>query len=207
MKSLILLSALFFGQLVFATEPPADYPVVKGVVRKIDLASARASVKHEEIPNLNMPGMTMSFAVQDPQVLNGLVVGDQIHFVADEVDGELTILWLEKLPPPNAATSKIFCTGIAETTPKTKVEVEIRPDKFSTIRYEHIEGPYIGTAHVNSIGRLHLHKQKDLLVYHAGPGRLSTSLVFKVVDNKITDSCFTNFSAGMERSVVQCSFE
>ncbi|MFN8846603.1 MAG: copper-binding protein [Bdellovibrionales bacterium] len=207
MKSLILLSALFFSQLVFATEPPADYPVVRGVVRKVDLSAARFSVKHEEIPNLNMPGMTMSFAVQDPLVLKDLVVGDQIHFVADEVDGELTILWLEKLPPPNAATSKIFCTGIAETSPKTKVEIEIRPDNFSTIRYEHIEGPYIGTAQVNSIGRLHLHQQKDLLVYHAGPRRLSTSLVFKVAENKITDSCFTNFSAGMTNSSVECTFE
>lgn len=207
MKSLMLLGALFFGQYVFATEPPVDYPVVKGVVRKVDVASARVSVKHDEIPNLNMPGMTMSFSVQDPQVLNGLIADDQIRFVADEVDGELTILWLEKLPPPNAATSKIFCTGVAETTPKTKIEIEIRPDKFSTIRYEHIEGPYVGTAQVNSIGRLHLHKRGDLLVYHGGPGRLSTSLVFKVANNNITDSCFTNFSAGMTDTSVVCKFE
>lgn len=207
MKTLILLTTLFFCQLVLATEPPAGYPIVKGLVRKVDLASSRVSIKHEEIPNLDMPAMTMSFLAQDPQMLTDLVAGDKINFVADEVDGELTVLWLEKVPPPEVMTSKIFCTGIAETTPKTNVEIEIRPDKFSTIRYEFAEGPYKGTSYVNSIGRLHIHKQGDLWVYHTGPGRLASTLVFKVSQNQIKDSCFSNYNSGMERSAVQCSFE
>lgn len=207
MKILLLLSALLFGQFVLASDPPADYPLVKGVVRKIDLASGRISIKHEEIPNLNMPGMTMSFLTQDSQILNGLAVGDKINFVADEIDGELMVLWIEKTVPPSAETSNILCTGVANTTPKTNVEIEVRRDKFSTIRYEYAEGPYQGTSHINSIGRMELHKRNGFFISRAGTGIHDSKLIFKVEDGKITDSCFTNFSAGMMQSPVSCSFE
>lgn len=187
-------------------ETEASLPIVKGLVRKIDLTSNRISIKHEAIPNLDMPGMTMSFLVQDPKFLNGLSVGDNINFTADEVDGELTVLWLEKRAQPVVGVSNIFCTGVAPTTPKTNVEIEIRSNKYSTIRYEYAEGPYKGTSHINSIGNLQLHKKGDLFVYETGDGLLSSALVFKLIDSQITDSLFSNYSSGMERAAVNCSF-
>lgn len=206
MKTVILLGILLISNFGLAAEPPANYPVVKGIIRKIDLASARISIKHEEIPNLNMPGMTMSFVAQAPEILNGLKVNEQIRFVADEVDGELTVLWIDKALPPVLGTSKILCTGVAETTPKTDVEIEIRSDKFSTIRYEFSEGPWKGSAHVNSIGRMELHKRSGFYIYRAGAGKLESKLVFEVADGQIIDPCFTNFSAGMDKTVVRCAF-
>lgn len=187
-------------------EAQATLPIVKGLVRKIDLASNRISIKHEAIPNLNMPGMTMSFLVQDSEFLKGLAVGDNINFTADDIDGELTLLWLEKRAAPVIGVSNILCTGVAETTPKTNVEIEVRSNKFSTIRYEYAEGPYKGTTYINSIGRMYFHKQGDLLVYHTGPGKLASTLVFKMKEGQIVDSCFSNYSSGMERSVVRCTF-
>ena len=207
MKSIILLGTFLFGQLVLASEPPENYPVVKGVIRKIDQSAGRVSIKHEEIPNLNMPGMTMSFAVQDQKILNGFAVDDRIVFVVDEIDGEITVLWIEKAPQPNLKTAKIVCTGIAPTSPRTKVEIEIRPDKFSTIRYEFIEGAYPGTAYVNSIGKLKLHKRGEYYIYRNAVGENSTKLVFRKKGDQITHSCFSNYSSSMENTSVECTLE
>jgi len=207
MKSLFLLGALLISQLAFASEPPPNYPVVKGVIRKIDVASSRVSIKHDEIPNLNMPAMTMSFLVKEPQMLSTLAVGDKVNFVADEIDGEITVLWIEKAPSGNVATSTIFCTGTAPTAPKTNVEIEIRSDKFSTIRYEFAEGPYKGTAFINSIGRMKRHQRNGFHIIRAGTGQLDSKLTFKTQNGQIIDACFTKFSAGMENAPVQCSLE
>lgn len=207
MKALFLLTIIIFGQFVIANETEANYPLVKGIVRKVDINSGRISIKHEEIPNLNMPGMTMSFLAQDPSLLNGLVAGDKIVFTADEIDGELMVLSLEKAKPLVLGVAKVFCTGVANTSPKTKIEIEIRPDKFSTIRYEHAEGPYIGTAHVNSIGRMSLHKRNGFHIYRAGAGNLDSKLFFKMADNRIAEAFFTNYSSGMSNAHVTCALE
>lgn len=206
MKFVFLLSTLLASHLAFAVAPPADYPIVKGIVRKIDVASSRISIKHEEIPNLNMPPMAMSFLVQDSQMLLSLAAGDKVNFVADDIDGELMVLWIEKAPPVVLASAKILCTGTAPTTPKTNVEIEIRPDKFSTIRYEHAEGPYKGSAHINSIGRMQLHQRNGLHIYRSGVGKLESRLIFKTDKDTISEACFTSFSSGMENSPVRCVF-
>lgn len=207
MKAFLITVLFGFSQLVFANPPPENYPLVNGVVRKIDLAGSRISIKHEAIPNLNMPGMTMSFLAFDPQMLQGLDVGDQIHFVADEIDGELSVLWIEKVEAPNVDANMILCRGVADTTPKTKIEVEVRKDKFSTIRYEFAEGSLKGTAYINSIGRMELQKLGDLFLYSAGPGKLDSQLQFKVQNDQIRDAQFTLWSAGMDKAPVQCQFE
>lgn len=188
-------------------ENTTELPQVKGIVRKIDVTSGRVSIKHERIPNLDMPGMTMSFQVQDKSFLEGLSVGDAVLFTAAEVDGELTLLSIKKSKPAEIGKSELFCTGIAATSPKSKVEIEVRNDKFSTIRYEHIEGPYKGTAHVNSIGRLALHQEGDQIEYRAGAGEWNTKLSFKLSGQEIIDSRFTHYSSGMKNTTVNCSFE
>lgn len=104
----LLLSALTLPSLALAEVRPstaetteverAPLPRVKGVIRRIDSANARLSIKHDAIPNLDMPAMTMTFAVQDRAFLNGLTVGSRILFSADEVNGVLTVVWLQKQP-------------------------------------------------------------------------------------------------------------
>jgi Cu(I)/Ag(I) efflux system periplasmic protein CusF len=71
MKKLILLTAaLAIVPPLYAqpTPPPAAAASVMsdGVVRKIDASSARITLKHGPIANLDMPGMTMVFRVQPP---------------------------------------------------------------------------------------------------------------------------------------------
>lgn len=211
MKSFFLITGLLMIQLTglstFAATAPSGFPIVNGVVRKIDLSGSRVSLKHDAIPNLSMPGMTMSFAVQTASELTSLAVGDDVNFAADEIDGELTVLWIEKAPAVAVAAAQIFCTGVANTTPRTNIEVEVRKDKFSTIRYEFAEGPYKGTAHINSIGRMELQVLGDSYVYKAGSGIHDSRLVLEMEDGLIKSSRFTNFSAGMSDALVQCEPE
>ena len=75
-----------------------ELPKVKGLVRLVDHANSKIKIKHEEIPNLDMPPMTMTFAANDPQMLVGLANGDKVLFTADMVNNELTVMWIEKQP-------------------------------------------------------------------------------------------------------------
>ncbi len=79
-----------------STAAPAGYPLVNGIVRKVDLVSQKVSIKHDDIPNLSMPAMTMSFSVSTPGALSLLVKDDKVVFAADEIGGVLTAIWIEK---------------------------------------------------------------------------------------------------------------
>jgi len=76
--------------------PSSNHPKVEGVVRRIDMATQKITIKHDEIPNLEMGAMTMTFAVPEMSMIHGLSRGDQVKFQADEIDGVLTIIWIEK---------------------------------------------------------------------------------------------------------------
>ena len=65
--------------------------MVNGEVRKVDKSAGKITLKHDAIPNLEMPGMTMVFRVKDPSVLDRLREGDKIKFAADKIDGALTV--------------------------------------------------------------------------------------------------------------------
>ncbi|MDZ4082622.1 MAG: copper-binding protein [Bdellovibrionales bacterium] len=111
---LIAISTLFFGLNAGAesslgghdAEPyaaaylfsaPAGYPVVNGEVRKVDLSALKITIRHEEIPNLDMPPMTMVFKAANREMLEAVAAGAKIHFVADSFNGQMTVLWLEVL--------------------------------------------------------------------------------------------------------------
>ncbi len=206
MKTTLLAITLLFSQMIWANEPPANYPLVKGLIRKIDLASQRLTVKHGDIPNLQMPGMTMSFAVSDAQWLQSLSVGDSILFVVDEVDSDYTILWLQKTPPKEVGTANILCTGEAPTTPKTNVEIEIRPERFSTIRYEVSEGSFKGTAQINSIGYLKPQHADDRYTFRSGDGPLDTQVSFRLLNGEMTQGHFSTGGTRGYNFSVRCNW-
>ncbi|KQX16126.1 copper-binding protein [Ensifer sp. ENS07] len=62
----------------------------KGVVKKIDTKAKKVTIDHEDLKNLDMPAMTMVFRVDDA-VLAKLKEGASIEFVADRVNGKLTV--------------------------------------------------------------------------------------------------------------------
>ena len=63
----------------------------KGTVTKIDAKQNKITIKHEELKNLGMSAMTMVFAVADGAMLDNVKEGQAIEFVADRVNGRLTV--------------------------------------------------------------------------------------------------------------------
>ena len=63
----------------------------RGVVKKVDVKAKKVTVIHEELKSLEMPAMTMVFRTANDEMLASLKDGQNIEFVADRVNGKLTI--------------------------------------------------------------------------------------------------------------------
>ena len=94
-KWISLLAALAIVSPLHAesvTAPAAKTTAMsEGVVRKIDTAGSKITLKHGPIANLDMPPMTMVFRVQAPALLSGIKVGDPVTFRAERFDGVFTV--------------------------------------------------------------------------------------------------------------------
>ena len=104
MKTLIsLLAALTVVTPLHAAPvvPPVAQARVmtEGVVRRIDPANGKLTLRHGPIVNLDMPAMTMVFRVQDPAMLDKVKPGDKVRFRAENLKGALTVTILEPAAP------------------------------------------------------------------------------------------------------------
>lgn len=79
------------------TEMPmhASADMAEGEIRKVDLDNKKITIKHGEIKNLDMPGMTMVFQVKDPALLEKAKVGDKIRFKAEKAGGAMVVTDIE----------------------------------------------------------------------------------------------------------------
>mgnify|MGYP001141178837 FL=1 len=73
--------------------------LTEGVVKKVDKAQGKLTLKHGPLESLDMPGMTMVFRVQDVSWLDQIKPGDTIRFLADRVNGVFTVTALEVVKP------------------------------------------------------------------------------------------------------------
>ncbi|UUZ76645.1 copper-binding protein [Polaromonas sp. P1(28)-13] len=62
-----------------------------GEIRKVDMDTKKITIKHGEIKNLDMPGMTMVFQVKDPAMLDKVKTGDKIRFKAEKAGGAIVV--------------------------------------------------------------------------------------------------------------------
>lgn len=60
-------------------------------VRKVDMEGGKITLKHADIKNLDMPGMTMVFVVRDRAMLDKLKAGGKVKFRAINDAGKLTV--------------------------------------------------------------------------------------------------------------------
>jgi uncharacterized cupredoxin-like copper-binding protein/Cu/Ag efflux protein CusF len=74
---------------------PAMAEMADGEVRKIDKAAGKLTLRHGEIKSLDMPPMTMVFAVKDKAVLERLKAGDKVRFKAVHEGGVYTVTQIE----------------------------------------------------------------------------------------------------------------
>ncbi len=75
---------------------PAAAQMAEGVVKKVDKAAGKVTLAHGPLTNLgmNMP-MTMAFRVKDATWLDQMKEGSKIRFMADSVNGALTVVKFE----------------------------------------------------------------------------------------------------------------
>ena len=77
------------GDVVLAQASAAD--MTDGEIRKVDKDTKKITIKHGEIKNLDMPGMTMLFQVKDPAMLDMVKPGDKVKFRAEKAGGGIVV--------------------------------------------------------------------------------------------------------------------
>ena len=79
------------GHKPAAASTAAATDMTDGEVRKIDMEGGKLTLKHADIKNLDMPGMTMVFVVKDKAMLDKLKTGDKVKFKAINDAGKFTV--------------------------------------------------------------------------------------------------------------------
>lgn len=90
LKQLILAALIGLAAAANAQTALSD-----GEIKKVDKEAGKLTIKHGELKNLDMPGMTMVFKVQSPAMLEQVKQGDKVRFAADKVNGALTVTAIE----------------------------------------------------------------------------------------------------------------
>jgi Cu/Ag efflux protein CusF len=62
----------------------------------VDESAGKMTIKHDAITNLDMGAMTMVFKASDPAMLKDVKPGEKIKFSADKVNGQITVMKVEK---------------------------------------------------------------------------------------------------------------
>ena len=74
-----------------ATSSDAKAVLTAGEVTRVDARSGKLTIRHEEIKNLDMPPMTMVFALAESAKPAEFKAGDKVLFRAEEKEGALII--------------------------------------------------------------------------------------------------------------------
>jgi Cu/Ag efflux protein CusF len=88
---------LFAFISLFSLSATASSEWVRAEVVRVDTAKQRIVLKHEPIPSIKMPSMTMRFEVAKAVSLDSYRPGDRVQFQFKETSGSLDITALEKL--------------------------------------------------------------------------------------------------------------
>jgi Cu(I)/Ag(I) efflux system periplasmic protein CusF len=88
-------SVLLSTGAAWAANDSAAATPTDGEVRKVDVEAKKLTLKHGEIKNINMPGMTMVFQVKDPAMLEKVKTGDKVRFTAEKINGAFTVTTIE----------------------------------------------------------------------------------------------------------------
>jgi len=62
-----------------------------GEVRKVDKDAGKVTIKHGEIKNLEMPGMTMVFTAKEKSLLDKVQAGDKVKFAVINDGGKMVV--------------------------------------------------------------------------------------------------------------------
>jgi Cu/Ag efflux protein CusF len=75
----------------------AQPATIDGQVVKVDRAAGKITIKHGPLKEFDMEeAMTMVYRAADPAMFNAVNVGDNIKFTVDRVDGQFTVIKIQK---------------------------------------------------------------------------------------------------------------
>ena len=95
-NSPLILKAFLDGHgMAMQATASTEMQMVDGVVKKVDKSAGKVTLSHGPLTNLSMPAMTMVFRVKDANWLDQMKAGDKIRFMADNVNGAVTIVHFE----------------------------------------------------------------------------------------------------------------
>lgn len=92
--SRLVLAVLAAGHLSAALAEWAQ-----GQIRRIDPENKKVTIKHGEIKSIDMPPMSMVFALKDPSMLEGINPNDLVEFQATEEGGKYIVTAIRKQAP------------------------------------------------------------------------------------------------------------
>jgi Cu/Ag efflux protein CusF len=78
-------------------EMSAKLGLADGEVRKIDKETGKITIRHGEIKHLDMPPMTMIFAVKDKSLLDKVKAGDKLRFMAIHENGQMLVTEIQAI--------------------------------------------------------------------------------------------------------------
>ncbi|WP_321170013.1 copper-binding protein [Sedimentitalea xiamensis] len=91
---LLKISAATVAILAAALSMAMAGTFTRGTVKKVDEKAGKVTIIHEELVDLDMPAMTMVFRA-DEEMISRMSEGQDIEFVADRVNGKLTVIELK----------------------------------------------------------------------------------------------------------------
>lgn len=65
--------------------------LTNGEVRKVNKEAGKITLRHGDIPHLDMPGMTMVFVVKDKSMLDKVQPGDKVRFMVVDEKGQMVV--------------------------------------------------------------------------------------------------------------------
>ena len=75
----------------------AQSELVDGLVTKVDPAAGKITIRHGPLKKFDMDeGHTMVFRANDPAMLKAVKAGDKVKFEADRVNGQFTVMKIQK---------------------------------------------------------------------------------------------------------------
>ena len=75
----------------------AQTELVDGQITKVDSSAGKITIKHGPIKKFDMSdGMTMVFRANDSAMLKSVKSGDKIKFEVDKVNGQFTVMKIQK---------------------------------------------------------------------------------------------------------------
>lgn len=94
-----LIAAMVVGLSIVTVTPiaMAQSALVNGEVTRVDESAGKITIKHGPMPKFDLEeGHRMVFRASDPAMLKAVKAGDKVKFEADKVNGQFTIMKIEK---------------------------------------------------------------------------------------------------------------